>query len=263
MKSFILYLLILFCAISFAQKPVFAEKRVNDSIVFIDVISTTVAGLRIEVIPRTKANPNIKFKEKVFLPSMDTIYGIVSYPEELEDKKPLEYFEIKHFWDSENEVIHNDDYLYLFPFRKGKKYKVSQSFNGKNSHRSIASKYAIDFVMPIGDKVYAARSGKVIYTINHFKESGGEEYVHKANKIVILHDDGTYGNYAHLDFKGTLVEAGDIVERGQHIGYSGNTGKTRGPHLHFVVRKPDDTSVQIQFEGYEGKVLKKGKRYKR
>ena len=65
-----------------------------------------------------------------------------------------------------------------------------------------------------------------------------------------------------MDHNGVLVKNGEKVEKGQLIGYSGNTGFTRGPHLHFVVRKEKDIAIPIFFEGYESKPVKAGKKYK-
>ncbi len=54
------------------------------------------------------------------------------------------------------------------------------------------------------------------------------------NYIVVLHPNGTQTLYAHL--QKSIVLQGGRVEKGQVIGYSGNTGKSTGPHLHFEVR---------------------------
>ena len=160
-------------------------------------------------------------------------------------------------------VIEPDlDYLYRLPFKKKKKYEVSQSFNGKFSHNSLQSQYAIDFQLNVGEPVYAAREGTVVKVVDWFTKQGGKALIDAANKIVILHSDGTLASYVHLNYQGSFVKEGEFVERGQKIGISGVTGYTRGPHLHYVVRKERDISIPIYFEGYKGKMLKKGKRYK-
>lgn len=110
--------------------------------------------------------------------------------------------------------------------------------------------------------MYAAREGLVVKVIDWFTKQGGTKLVKAANKIVIMHPDGTLGTYAHLHFKDSFVVEGEQVTRGQKIGISGLTGNTSGQHLHFVVRKEKDISIPINFEGYKGKVLKRGKRYK-
>lgn len=265
MKLLIALIFALFSFSIFGQKQVLINQRITDSVISYDFISTSVTCIRLEIKPKKKISPLIKYKESILLESSDTLLNAIEIPKKLKlnPKKVLEKISIKSFWDCKKDIVHNHNYLYALPYAKGEKYEVSQSFNGKTSHTSRQSKYAIDFVMPIGTKVYAARSGKVIFTINKFKKSGGKNFANKANKIVVLHDDGTFGAYVHLKFLGILVKKGDIIKKGQHIGYSGNTGFSRGPHLHFVVRKPDDTAVPIQFEGYEGKILKKGNQYKR
>jgi murein DD-endopeptidase MepM/ murein hydrolase activator NlpD len=52
----------------------------------------------------------------------------------------------------------------------------------------------------------------------------------------VLHDDGSMALYAHLREGGVLVRAGERVTLGQMIGYSGSTGYSSGPHLHFAVQ---------------------------
>ncbi len=56
-----------------------------------------------------------------------------------------------------------------------------------------------------------------------------------ANVVRILHDDGTYAVYAHLNWNSIRVKPGDRVVTGQYIADSGNTGLSSGPHLHFAV----------------------------
>lgn len=154
------------------------------------------------------------------------------------------------------------DYPYRLPFKKGKKYEVSQGFNGRTSHQSERSKYAIDFQLNIGESVYAARGGTVIKVIDWFTKKGGKELINAANRILVLHNDGTIASYVHLDYKGSFVKEGEKVIEGQKIGISGLTGFTNGPHLHFVVRKEKDIAIPVYFKGYFNQKLKKGKRYR-
>lgn len=179
------------------------------------------------------------------------------FRQEFSDSVRLAYF-IGH-----KSVIEPDlEFQYRLPFKEGKKYEVSQSFNGKASHNSTRSKYAIDFQLNVGEPVYAARGGLVIKVIDWFTKQGGRELINAANKIMVLHDDGTIASYVHLDYHGSFVKEGDTVSMGDKIGLSGLTGFTRGPHLHFVVRKERDIAIPVYFQGYEGEELKQGKRYK-
>jgi len=87
-----------------------------------------------------------------------------------------------------------------------------------------------------------------------------------ANYVVILHDDGTTGEYFHLQRSSVLVSPGDFVVRGERIARSGNTGFTTAPHLHFgVYRTGKDGSthsVAVRFLTREGVVEpRSGARY--
>ena len=88
-----------------------------------------------------------------------------------------------------------------------------------------------------------------------------------ANFIVVLHDDGTTGEYYHVQQNGVLVEPGDRVEAGQMIGLSGNTGHTTVPHLHFAVYRAAEwgrtQSVPVRFASTDGTIdrPRRGARY--
>ena len=132
---------------------------------------------------------------------------------------------------------HTPNVLYKIPFAKGKKFKVSQGFNGSFSHKAKTRKHAIDIEMPIGTTICACRAGKVVDVVEKFADNSGKEA--ETNYIRILHSDGTYGIYAHLTQNGSDVQIGDDVDEGGIIGRSGNSGKTDGAHLHFAIAKSD------------------------
>ena len=127
-------------------------------------------------------------------------------------------------------------YLYALPYADGP-HRVRQAFLGRFSHYSGSQdEYAVDFSMPVGTRVMAARSGIVVALRSDAKLGGkSQEYKKDYNYIVIRHDDGTYAEYLHLDQDGVQVHAGDSVSTGQAIGLSGETGYTSEPHLHFAV----------------------------
>lgn len=142
---------------------------------------------------------------------------------------------------------HDDSYIYKLPYKTGTSQKVSQGFNGKFSHFNN-SQYAVDFKMKEGTAVYAARDGIVVRTKSDSSSGGASRSFEKhTNEIIIEHVDGTLATYAHLKQNGVLVEVGEKIKRAQLIGYSGNTGYTKGPHLHFVVYKATDGKNRKSF----------------
>ena len=97
-------------------------------------------------------------------------------------------------------------------------------------------KHSIDFIVPEGTPIHAALNGKVVYVKQDSKVGGPHrKYWFEGNRIVIKHKNDEYTAYEHLKYKGSKVRVGQVVRKGQLIGYSGNTGYSSGPHLHFEV----------------------------
>lgn len=123
---------------------------------------------------------------------------------------------------------------YVLPFPVGIEYKCVQGYVGRTYHVGVF-KYGIDFDMPIGSTVTAAREGQVIFVeTNNSDRDGG---IDKANVVIVEHDDGTFGRYVHLTKDGALVEIGQRVTQGDPIGLSGSSGDPGNPHLHFDVTR--------------------------
>jgi murein DD-endopeptidase MepM/ murein hydrolase activator NlpD len=146
----------------------------------------------------------------------------------------------------------HSDVLYRFPFAKGAKIPVSQGFNGKASHRG---KNAIDFAVNINTPIYAARAGKVIaLQESHNRGKYDKSYSKYANYLIIEHSDKTLAKYYHLRKDGVVPILSQEVKEGELIAYSGNTGYTSGPHLHFSVStvnpntKRDSKTIAIRFK---------------
>jgi len=97
------------------------------------------------------------------------------------------------------------------------------------SHNGISRGFSrghsgIDYRVNVGTPVRAAASGVVILISTGW--SGGY-----GNEIVISHGGGVATRYAHLSRFN--VSTGQTVSQGDVIGYSGNSGRSTGPHLHF------------------------------
>lgn len=150
-----------------------------------------------------------------------------------------------------------EDLTYSLPIDENSRWELGQEFNGEYSHHDEQNRYAVDFIVPIGTPVLAARAGVVMETIANY-DTGGQNakiYADRANFIRILHDDGSMALYAHLKGNGILVSTGQRVGLGEPIGYSGNTGFSSGPHLHFVLQINTGmrlVSIPFQMVGPQG-----------
>ena len=110
---------------------------------------------------------------------------------------------------------------------------------GYGEGRSYESHGGTDIGAPIGTPIYAANSGTVIGSSNDCTHSSagvgacnhGGGY---GNHVWIQHDNGYQTIYGHMI--NTAVSTGEYVSKGQLIGYSGSTGWSTGPHLHFELR---------------------------
>ncbi|MFA6554428.1 MAG: peptidoglycan DD-metalloendopeptidase family protein [Candidatus Paceibacterota bacterium] len=98
--------------------------------------------------------------------------------------------------------------------------RLSQELHGRN---------AVDMATPIGTPLRASAAGTVIISKSNGAWNGGY-----GNYIVISHSNGTQTLYSHM--LRSPIGPGEQVSKGQIIGYSGNTGFSTGPHLHFEIR---------------------------
>ena len=127
---------------------------------------------------------------------------------------------------------------YALPFAAGTKYRLEQGFGGRFSHDDAENRYALDFGVPEGTPVLAARAGVVMQVEENFHSHGTDRrFADRANYVRVLHEDGSMAVYAHLAPESMLRRPGDHVVVGQLVGKSGNTGLSTGPHLHFCVQR--------------------------
>ncbi len=105
--------------------------------------------------------------------------------------------------------------------RFGRGYGRGRAAGGPRHHRGV------DVTAEVGTPVRAVERALVGYADNTVHGYG--------NLLVLLHGDGSVSAYAHLS--AIHVFAGQVVERGQPVALAGNTGISRGPHLHFEWRE--------------------------
>lgn len=105
---------------------------------------------------------------------------------------------------------------------------ITQAFGeaaGGYPHRGV------DFGVAVGTPVYAPCAGKVVNFTNSFTQWNGATVRSFGNGVCIEMGGGWWTLLAHLSQ--VIVNVGDEVVAGQVVGYSGNTGVSTGPHLHW------------------------------
>lgn len=111
-------------------------------------------------------------------------------------------------------------------------YPITQRFGEKDTS---AFHTGVDYALPEGTAVVAAEMGTVWRCEWDFSGYG--------NMVLIRHGDGSGSLYGHLSH--WVVSVGQVVKKGEVIGFSGNTGNSTGPHLHFEVRTQADKADTI------------------
>lgn len=147
---------------------------------------------------------------------------------------------------------------YRLPYPDGHAYTVTQAPGGWiTTHVTRENRHAVDFAMPEGTPVVAARGGRVLAV--EWRHGGEDEdaevpFSDHGNTVLVRHADGTRGRYSHLRHRGVAVKPGQVVAEGEVIGYSGTTGYSSGPHLHFgVVEVKDGMEESVPVRFYVGR----------
>ena len=164
---------------------------------------------------------------------------------------------------NQNKEMNSEEHIYHLPFENGKTILLMQGYNGTFSHKN---KFALDFRLRKGRKIYAARGGVVSKVVQHHNEGGPhKKYLSKGNHVIINHGDGTYGAYWHLMLNGSLVKKGDTVKTGDPVAKSGSTGYSSMAHLHFMVYRYNKKGYRETFptKFYTSKGIMQLKSYRR
>ena len=129
--------------------------------------------------------------------------------------------------------------------------RITQNFGGTEFAKTNPGIYGrpfhngTDFGVPIGEKVKASLSGTIQGTGNTDAYPGCVSW---GRWILVKHDNGLTTLYAHLS--STIVSPGQRVETGQTIGFSGNSGASTGPHLHFTLYASQGVTIR-QFSEFK------------
>ena len=96
--------------------------------------------------------------------------------------------------------------------------------------------YGLDFTSPEGTPIYSSGKGKILF-------AGTDKGF--GNVVIVDHSYGYKSTYAHMSKIG--VKNGQIIKRGEIIGWVGNTGLSTGPHLHYEVSYNDERINPVNF----------------
>lgn len=109
---------------------------------------------------------------------------------------------------------------------------ITSMFGGRNSPGGIGSTNhkGVDIGTPMRTPILAAKSGTVTWA----SWNGGY-----GECVIIYHGKGNSTLYGHLDNGAYNVKVGDTVRQGDVIAWSGTTGNSTGPHLHFGIKEND------------------------
>lgn len=119
----------------------------------------------------------------------------------------------------------------LTRFASGYGYRIHPIYRTRKMHSGI------DLTAPTGTSVHSTGDGKIIKT---GYTAGGY-----GKRIIIDHGFGYKTLYAHLN--DIHVKEGQKVKRGEVIGAVGNTGRSTAPHLHYEVRKNNQTENPVNY----------------
>lgn len=136
-------------------------------------------------------------------------------------------------------------YDYALPYPHGLTFSVLQGFHGAFSHKG-SNEFAVDFDCPVATPVLATREGTIVAANAEAQTSGTTpDYLdyRRTNFVIVMHDDGTLGEYMHLAPSSVGVKPGERVARRQILALSGNTGFSSTPHLHFQVMTAADDGI--------------------
>jgi len=142
-------------------------------------------------------------------------------------------------------------------------------YNGEYSHNKLAyapsdDTYSLDFKLPLGTPIRAAKEGRVRSFVNSYERyySGldfkqGTNYY--TNHIFLIHEDNSFTLYSHLQKDSCVIQRDQYVTQGQLLAKTGLSGWIGSiPHLHFSAGiLPHENlflrhTFPIRFKDYDG-----------
>lgn len=225
-----------------AQQQVIIHRTGNEDAPVFEASNTLPAPIELEFSTRQlqnmRARPPLPLRKVIPAGSRVTL----THLSVIDPDAPWRYAYVTRFALGDPQAKHLTGKPYLPPFSAHKEFIISQAFDGERSHRQHPlTRYAVDIAMPEESAVHAARSGTLVEIKTGRlspKHSGTTTYLR------ILHRDGTFGLYAHLDPGTIKLMPGMTLNRGQVIGRLAEVASGEATHLHFAVQK--NSGMQLE-----------------
>ena len=147
----------------------------------------------------------------------------------------------------ERRVVKSKPDDFIWPIELQSRNPVSSHFGRRNGRLHEG----MDIPASRGTPVVAARAGKVT-SVGYCSGHG--------HTVVVRHEDNYFTRYSHNTVN--LVKVGDIVQKGQVVGFVGSTGNSTGNHLHFEIRYLDVPLNPFHFMPTEYDITSRNQRWK-
>jgi beta-lactamase regulating signal transducer with metallopeptidase domain len=128
----------------------------------------------------------------------------------------------------DNENSDTETLVFIKPLEKG---TITSYYGNRTFGSEVFFHDGVDIAAPMGEKIFASESGKVVYIDLNESEYG--------KLVVIEHAGGIKTLYAQCEE--ILVAVDDVVEKGDNIATVGTSGRSTGPHLHLALLKENET----------------------
>lgn len=168
----------------------------------------------------------IKLRLRVLKGSFKTIH--LTLPEEKVTFSPEDLVRINRedelldsIWQIESERLWDGSFILPLPNPFSTPFGAKRIINKK----TVSLHRGLDMQGKAGEKIQASNRGRVVLT---------EELFFGGNTVILDHGQGIFTVYMHMS--GFNVQPGDIVSKGDVIGFVGSSGRSIGPHLHFGVK---------------------------
>ncbi len=128
---------------------------------------------------------------------------------------------------------------------------IGQGAGGISFHYGLENHYSYDLMQPMGSPILASADGKVLYVMDAHPDNPVDAPVNlqAQGNYVVIQTGALQLQYGHIKQRSATVRPGQQVKAGAVIAALGNSGISRGPHLHFKIAVETGISLPPVFTG--------------